>query len=225
MMTSVKNDISAGLCLILLAFLLCLVHLNSRDQELAGRISEKVLRFHVIADSNQTEDQSLKLEVRSLLLNEIANGLAESQGCETASKEQAASYVNLHKAQLEQAANEFIRSRGFSYETQIQVGVSHFPTKIYGDMLFPAGDYDAVRVILGKGKGRNWWCVLYPSLCFVSDTAAVVPDSSKKELAGLLAEEDYESLFAVHPDIQLSFRLPEWWDSFSSNFAPQTPRP
>lgn len=225
MMKSVKNDILLGLSLILLAFLLCLVHLNDRDQNLARRISEKVLRFHVIADSNRKEDQSLKLEVRSFLLNKIADDLAENQNSESASKEQIVSYVNLHKEQLELAASEFIRSRGFSYDAQVQVGVSHFPTKVYGDMLFPAGDYDSVRVILGKGKGRNWWCVLYPSLCFVSDTAAVVPDSSKKELAGLLAEEDYESLFAVHPDIRLSLRLTEWWESVSSNFDPQTLHP
>ena len=209
MIRTIKNDIFAGGILILLAFTLSLVHLGSPDLKLAGRLRKQVLRFHVIADSNQKTDQDLKLEVRSFLLDRISQDLAEESGS-SRSKESTASYVRLHKNELEQDANEFIRNKGFSYEAEIEVGVSHFPTKTYGDMLFPAGDYDAVRVVLGKGKGRNWWCVLYPSLCFVSDTAAVVPDSSKQELACVLDEKDYQSLFLTHPDIQFTSRLAQW---------------
>ena len=189
MMTrTIKNDIFAGGILILLALILSLVQFSSPDLKLAGRLRKQVLRFHVIADSNQKTDQDLKLEVRSFLLDRISQGLAEESG-NYGSKEKTASYVRLHKDELEQDTNKFIHDKGFSYEVEIEVGVSHFPTKTYGDMLFPAGDYDAVRVILGKGKGRNWWCVLYPSLCFVSDTAAVVPDSSKQELACVLGQK------------------------------------
>ena len=203
------KNMKIGAVFFLAALTLWLVQLSGRDKALAGRIRENVLRFHVIGDSNRREDQELKLQVRSLLLKEIEKG---TDG-QASSKEALTSYINLHKSELEKAADDFIHSRGFDYESSIEVGVSHFPTKSYGDMLFPAGDYDAVRVILGTGKGRNWWCVLYPSLCFVSDTAAVVPDSSKAQLAGMLAEEDYSSLFASHPDIQISFRLSEWWNS------------
>lgn len=203
------KDMKIGAIFLLAALTLWLVQLSGRDQELAGRIRENVLRFHVVGDSNRPEDQSLKLQVRSLLLKKIENGVDG----DSSSKESLTSYINIHKSELEKAANDFIRSQGFDYVSSIEVGVSHFPTKFYGDMLFPAGDYDAVRVILGRGKGRNWWCVLYPSLCFVSDTAAVVPDSSKDRLAGMLTEEDYSSLFLSHPDIQISFRLSEWWDS------------
>ncbi|MGI5946814.1 MAG: stage II sporulation protein R [Lachnospiraceae bacterium] len=218
MMTrTVKNDIFAGGILILLAFILSLVQLGSPDLKLAGRLRKQVLRFHVIADSNQKTDQDLKLEVRSFLLDKISQGLAEESSSK--SKEETADYVRLHKEELEQDTNEFIHDKGFSYEAEIEVGVSHFPTKTYGDMLFPAGDYDAVRVILGKGKGRNWWCVLYPSLCFVNDTAAVVPDSSKQELACVLGEEDYQSLFLAHPDIQFTSRLAQWAKRLSDHLS------
>ena len=101
MIRTVKNDIFAGGILILLAFTLSLVHLGSPDLKLAGRLRKQVLRFHVIADSNQKTDQDLKLEVRSR------------------SKESTASYVRLHKNELEQDANEFIRNKGFSYEAVI----------------------------------------------------------------------------------------------------------
>ncbi|MFR1833924.1 MAG: stage II sporulation protein R [Lachnospiraceae bacterium] len=212
---TIKNNLLAGGALILLAFVLNLAQLSAQDFNLSQRIREQVLRFHVIANSNCRDDQDLKLEVRSFLLDKIALGLSEESGGAGSSKEQTASYVYLHKEELERAADDFIRSRGFSYSTNIELGVSHFPSKVYGDMLFPAGDYDAVRVILGKGKGRNWWCVLYPSLCFVSDTAAVVPDSSKEQLAGVLTEEDYQSLFLTHPDIQFTSRLAQWWETIT----------
>lgn len=208
MIRTIKNDIFAGGILILLAFTLSLVHLGSPDLKLAGRLRKQVLRFHVIADSNQKTDQDLKLEVRSFLLDRISQGLAEESGS-SRSKESTASYVRLHKNELEQDANEFIRNNGFSYEAEIEVGVSHFPTKTYGDMLFPAGDYDAVRVVLGKGKGRNWWCVLYPSLCLTDSSAKTVPESSKKELAEHMAPDDYETIFNEPPKVEIRFRLLE----------------
>mgnify|MGYP003374628704 CR=1 FL=1 len=158
MIRTIKNDIFAGGILILLAFTLSLVHLGSPDLKLAGRLRKQVLRFHVIADSNQKTDQDLKLEVRSFLLDRISQGLAEESGS-SRSKESTASYVRLHKNELEQDANEFIRNNGFSYEAEIEVGVSHFPTKTYGDMLFPAGDYDAVRVV---GQRKRTQLVVRP---------------------------------------------------------------
>ena len=191
---------------------------RAEHEALAAEIAPGILRFHILANSNSREDQDLKLEVRSFLLDRISQGLAEESG-NYGSKEKTASYVRLHKDELEQDTNKFIHDKGFSYEAEIEVGVSHFPTKTYGDMLFPAGDYDAVRVILGKGKGRNWWCVLYPSLCFVSDTAAVVPDSSKQELACVLGEEDYQSLFLEHPDIQFTSRLAQWAKRLSGHLS------
>ena len=197
MIRTVKNDIFAGGILILLAFTLSLVHLGSPDLKLAGRLRKQVLRFHVIADSNQKTDQDLKLEVRSFLLGRISQGLAEESGS-SRSKESTASYVRLHKNELEQDANEFIRNKGFSYEAEIEVGVSHFPTKTYGDMLFPAGDYDAVRVVLGKGKGRNWWCVLYPGLCFTNSYHTDIDET---------ASESYSLVFETAPRPELHLGL------------------
>ena len=197
MIRTIKNDIFAGGILILLAFTLSLVHLGSPDLKLAGRLRKQVLRFHVIADSNQKTDQDLKLEVRSFLLDRISQGLAEESGS-SRSKESTASYVRLHKNELEQDANEFIRNNGFSYEAEIEVGVSHFPTKTYGDMLFPAGDYDAVRVVLGKGKGRNWWCVLYPGLCFTNSYHTDIDET---------ASESYSLVFETAPRPELHLGL------------------
>lgn len=206
--------------LILTPFLLLASARTASQEAMAARIAPDILRFHVLAESNSSKDQSLKLGVRDILLHHIRNHAPQD-----ADKPQLACWIMQHEKSLTQTAENWLSSQGCPSPVTLTLTRDYFPRKTYGNASFPCGTYDAVRVTIGNGKGRNWWCVLYPSLCFVSDTAAVVPDSSKKELAGLLAEEDYESLFAVHPDIRLSLRLTEWWESVSSNFDPQTLHP
>ena len=104
------------------------------------------------------------------------------------------SYVTEHKEELEQTAESFMRSEGYAYPADIRIERCYFPTKVYGDVTFPCGDYDAVRVLLGSGQGNNWWCVLYPPLCFSQSSVCEVPDSSKQELKNLLTDNDYRDL-------------------------------
>lgn len=207
MRDSRRNSLAAAACL-LAGMMLWLVDLSAPDRALAERLKDQVLRFHVVADSNRKEDQELKLAVRSYLLEEICRGVEPD-----ASKEELLSYLESEGPVLTEKTDRFIQEQGFSYTARLEIGESRFPTKRYGDMVFPAGEYEAVKVVLGNGKGRNWWCVLYPSLCFVDTTQAVVPDPSKEQLQNLLSGEDYESLFSFHPDIQISFRLAEWWEA------------
>ena len=88
----------------------------------------------------------------------------------------------------------------------MEVTECYFPTKTYGDMVFPCGTYDAVRVEIGKGKGHNWWCVLYPPLCFVDSTYAVVPDSSREILRESLDAADYQALLKKQPEVYIRIR-------------------
>ena len=110
------------------------------------------------------------------------------------SKDELISYVTEHKEELEQTAESFMRSEGYAYPADIRIERCYFPTKVYGDVTFPCGDYDAVRVLLGSGQGNNWWCVLYPPLCFSQSSVCEVPDSSKQELKNLLTDNDYRDL-------------------------------
>ena len=202
-----RNGLAAGICFVI-ALILWLAGLAADDEALASRLGRQVLRFHVIADSNDPNAQSLKLSVRSFLLDRIYEDVGES-----ASKEEILDYLAGSEESLIKETNEFIRLHGGTYEASLEIRESYFPTKVYGDMVFPAGNYESVKVILGQGKGRNWWCVLYPSLCFVSDTQAVVPEASKQQLKNVLTEDDFQSLLSAHPKIRFSFRLEEWWDS------------
>lgn len=162
---------------------------REKEERVAEALAPQVLRFHVLADSDASEDQALKLQVRDLLLNEIRRSVPGRSD-----KAQIQRYIEDHESELEQAANTFIKEQGFSCTADIRLEQAYFPTRVYGDLTFPCGVYDAVRVVLGSGKGHNWWCVLYPSLCFTSESFAVMPPESEEELSGLLDESLFEEL-------------------------------
>ena len=97
-------------------------------------------------------------------------------------------------------AEQEIQKQGYTYPVSVNLEKCYFPMKTYGDCTFPAGTYEALRVCIGKAKGRNWWCVLYPSLCFADSVNVIVPDEKKQELKNILTEEEYESLFDWRED-------------------------
>lgn len=221
-----KWYICLSMLLALMVFLTAMNGLRRKEEALASRIAPKVLRFHVLANSDSPEDQALKLEVKDLLLDTIRRGLesetAEHTGQDAGdpypdgagteagdaglTKDRTASYILEHKAFLEQTAEAYMKGRGYSYGADVRLERCLFPEKTYGDMTFPAGTYDAVRVLLGEGKGKNFWCVLYPSLCYVDSTHAVVPEDSRDQLKALLPEDDFSALMrARHPS---ALRLP-----------------
>ncbi|WP_349673585.1 stage II sporulation protein R [Lacrimispora sp.] len=184
-----KRDLFLCITCLLIAFLLTLANDRSSDEALAARIAPEILRFHVLANSNSTEDQNLKLKVRTMLLNSIYEDLGEN-----ASLEDTKTYIRSHESILEKKAETYMKNLGYDYPAHMELTDCYFPTKTYGDMVFPCGTYEAVRVKIGEGKGRNWWCVLYPPLCFTDSSYAVVPDTSKEILRHSIDESDYLKL-------------------------------
>lgn len=219
-----KFCLSATLWLIV--FLLVMSGMRRKEEALAARIAPEILRFHVLANSDSPEDQALKLEVKDLLLKEIQDGLDRMASGQTASSQTASDqtvsgqtisgqtasgepvskelfcrYIKENSGSLKETAEAYMEARGFSYQADIRLERCEFPEKTYGDMTFPAGTYDAVRVLIGDGAGKNFWCVLYPSLCYLDSTHAVVPDSSKAQLMAVLPEDDFAALVkARHPE-------------------------
>jgi len=219
--------------LILTAFLLAMSGIRRNEEALASRIAPKILRFHVLANSDTPEDQALKLEVKDYLLNNIREELSAdahiSLDSDPIGRDMLLSYITDHQHTLERGTEQFMAQRGFSYPAKIYLETCEFPQKTYGDMTFPAGTYEAVRVVLGNGEGQNFWCVLYPSLCYIDSTYAVVPDSSKNLLQALVSEDDFYALmkarqftFINHekkseqdpllPQIKIRFKLTEIFD-------------
>ena len=196
-----RRDLFLCLTCLLLAFLFTMAGQRQRDEAMAALIAPEILRFHVLANSDSDEDQQLKLRVRTLLLDSIYEKLGEN-----ASLDDTKEYVLANKDSLEQEAEDYMKAEGYDYPAHMEVTECYFPSKTYGDMVFPCGTYDAVRVEIGKGKGHNWWCVLYPPLCFVDSTYAVVPDSSREILRESLDAADYQALLKKQPEVHIRIR-------------------
>ncbi|GLC83206.1 stage II sporulation protein R [Lacrimispora brassicae] len=199
-----RRDLFLCITCFLIAFLLTLSGGRREEEALAARIAPEILRFHVLANSDSSQDQALKLKVRTMLLNSIYEELGEK-----ASLEDTKSYVRSHKDSLEKKAEHYMKKLGYDYPAHMELTNCYFPTKTYGDMVFPCGNYEAVRVKIGEGKGRNWWCVLYPPLCFTDSSYAVVPDTSKEILKSSMDESDYKRINRESPKIHIRFKLAE----------------
>lgn len=149
-------------------------------------ISDSVFRLHVIANSDSDTDQNLKYIVRDHLLKYMNTLCANCT-----SKEEAITIANQHIENFKEIALETIKNEGFHYSVNVSIGNFAFPTKHYGDISLPAGDYDALKVEIGEAKGQNWWCVMFPPLCFVDASSGVVPEESKEELENSLTDEEF----------------------------------
>lgn len=139
-------------------------------------IKDKLIRFHVIANSDTDEDQNLKLKVRDKVVEALSEKLSNVNSLEEAENvlEENIDYVN-------EIAKEVIEENNYTYEVTTMLSYENFPDKVYGDCVFPQGNYEAFRVIIGEGKGQNWWCVMFPSLCFVNESKNSVDSSDLKE--------------------------------------------
>jgi stage II sporulation protein R len=148
---------------VLAAILLLLVGLLPVHGE--EEIYNKVVRLHVLANSNSEEDQAVKLEVRDAIL-EVTVPLL--QDCQT--REEAVFRLEENRTLLTDTAQSVLRARGFEDSVHIEMGLENYPTRTYDSLCFPAGEYISMRVSLGKGEGQNWWCCLFPPLCLGAAT-------------------------------------------------------
>lgn len=156
------------------------------------QIAKEVLRFHVIANSDSEDDQKLKLKVKEAVLETVRPMLKEA-----GSKQAAEKIIQRNIEEIEAAADKVICEEGYKYRSKGVLGKTTFPVKKYGDMVFPAGEYDAFRILLGDGEGKNWWCVMFPTLCYVDETYDVITEENKEEFREILTEEQYASLLTA----------------------------
>lgn len=135
-------------------------------QDMRGvSLSDDVLRLHVIANSDNPGDQQLKLKVKDEVVNLMRQTLTDVGNADEA-RQIAVREIPV----IRENAAKIIAGEGYDYPVNIEVGQYTFPTKSYGNLVFPGGEYQAVRVIIGEGQGKNWWCVLFPPLCMVSSS-------------------------------------------------------
>lgn len=156
---------------------------------LQNHLAENILRLHVVADSDSAQDQALKLKVRDEIINCLRETIKNA-----GSPAQAEELITPQIPRLTEIAQDTLARSGNDSPVRITIEDRQFPVKTYGDLTFPAGTYRALCIDIGTAQGQNWWCVLFPSLCFVDETTATVPEESKKKLRERLSEEEYRAL-------------------------------
>jgi stage II sporulation protein R len=225
-----KHLIRLGVILILSVSIfatLALLPVSEGDSGEARQLQEGVVRFHVIAKSDQTVDQELKLDVRDAVLDYLRpslEGVEDQQG--------AAAVIQDKLPEIEQVAVKTLRSQGCSDPVEAYFGIFDFPVRVYGPLTFPEGKYQSLRIVLGEGEGKNWWCCLFPPLCYVDLTSSAqelekravnsdgaqleLEDEKKAELEK--PEEQQKSVLLIdsvsesEENLRLTTKIGEWLD-------------
>lgn len=150
-------------------------------------ISSKLIRFHVIANSDNEKDQALKLKVRDHVLEYIQPLLKDS-----ASIQESREILKREDAEILQIATQVIADNGYNYSVESTLDKEYFPIKTYGNITLPQGEYEAYRIIIGTGEGQNWWCVMFPPICFVDITRGEVAyEETEKQMKRVLDDEEF----------------------------------
>lgn len=162
-------------------------------------IASQVVRFHVLANSDRVEDQEVKMQVKEQLLDRVGDLLVSADSLKDTKE-----ILKRNTEYLRQEAENCLREAGSDDEVSVSYETDYFPVKNYGDYTFPAGDYEALRVKIGKAQGHNWWCMLYPSLCF-KDALNPVLEEEDEKLGKVLSDEAYDVILKKE-DVQFTFR-------------------
>lgn len=178
-------------------------------------LSTSLIRFHVLANSDSEEDQALKLKVRDAVLSYCQQDLQK-----VSSLGDARAYLQEHTADLQRVAEDTMLKEGYAYTASVSLTMDAFPTKRYGNIALPAGYYQALRIELGEASGHNWWCVMFPPICYSLDEEEL-PEDMETALEENLDEETNGLLHYEEENagIQLRFKVVEWWNELEQYFT------
>ena len=168
------------------------------------RLYDSTFRLHILANSDSPEDQALKYELRDYILTDLGSIFTAAE-----TKEDAMALAERNLPYIEFLSDEFLRSKGSEYTVKCSVENTEFPTRVYGDVTLPAGNYDALRVVIGEGEGKNWWCVLFPDVCIkaASVPASKVPTRSFYEARKAADRMTADSIKAERGEVEYRFAL------------------
>lgn len=167
-------------------------------------IASKILRFHVLANSDSAEDQAVKEKVRDAVGTYLQPLLTEAD-----SLEETKEIVNEHLTEVIEISEQTLQANGYGYPVQASVIETSFPEKTYGSYTFPKGEYEALQIVIGDGAGQNWWCVLYPNMCFKGSVFEVVEEEAGEALREVLSPWEYADVFDSG-EVELRFKFLEF---------------
>lgn len=200
------KKILTGLTLFILFVLFFLCIFQNYTNAVSNDLANSFFRLHILANSDSNEDQELKLKVRDKIIEYMNNQ-------NFTSKEMAIDYVNNNVEKLIEIATNTIKENGYDYSVNIEIGNFYFPTKYYGNVSLPAGMYDGIKIEIGNAQGQNWWCSLFPPLCFVDISSGIVEDEDLNSLEENLNEEEFTLITSTDETIKFKFKLIEFMNS------------
>lgn len=209
-----KSKLKFIFVLVILIFIYIFLLSINYTQAISSNLSDSVFRLHIIANSDSIDDQNLKLKVRDNIIDYM-NTLTEN----ATNKDEVISIVTNNLNKFKEIALNTIKDNGYNYDINIEIGNFYFPTKSYGDISFPSGNYDALKIEIGNAIGQNWWCVLFPHLCFVNSTTGIVSEDSKNILKENMDTESYELINEGNSNetdtsnIKIKFKIVEFFNN------------
>lgn len=176
-------------------------------------ISSSLLRLHIVANSDSNDDQSVKLAVRDAITEQFGQKLLAAGDIQKAKE-----LTGQELASIKNTAEEILRENGFDYGASASVQRLHFPTRKYDNITLPSGEYDALRIVLGSGGGQNWWCVMYPPLCFSASSGGYADENAKNALKSSLTADEYSIVTeSGQIPVKIKFKLLEIFDFISNS--------
>lgn len=183
------------------------------------KVKNSLIRFHVIANSDNDKDQKLKLKVRDAVLDYLYPTLNKSQ-----SIDETRNIIKNNMNNVKVMAEDIIKKNNYNYSVKVMLSRENFPEKAYGNIILPQGNYEAFRIIIGSGQGHNWWCVMFPPLCFVDESKAVVEYDKTKEKIETAEDDNKENYINTrdnkgkeesHKKIEYKFKILEIFERLS----------
>ena len=167
-------------------------------------LENSIFRLHILANSDSEKDQALKLKVRDGIIQYI-----EEINKNSTTKSETIKNIKEHIEDIKLKSKQILLENNSNYDVSVEIGNFYFPTKYYGNISLPAGDYDALRIKIGKAEGQNWWCSLFPPLCFVDISAGYISKEDSKILKENLTDEEFMLISSNSPDVKLKFKILE----------------
>jgi len=185
-----KCVLRAVFCGFIICFVTSMTNFDAQSKEIAN----EVFRLHILANSDSNEDQALKLAVR----DEIQK-FCENIDKTAKTKEEAEKIIKQRLPEIIEIASREVHKRGFSYPVKGEIVNMYFTNRVYDSITLPAGNYDAVRITIGNGKGHNWWCVMFPPICIsAAENSAQISDVLNCEQTKLVTDQKYEYKFKIY---------------------------
>mgnify|MGYP001081421189 CR=1 FL=1 len=199
MFIKIRNKKSIVLIVLILVVISAVVVGEAIDYKRS--FQDKLIRFHVIANSDAPFDQALKLKIRDRIFYEMNDKF------NTKNIDEARVIIKDNIDYIERIALDEVNTNGYNYSVNVALEEHDFPTKNYGSITLPAGNYEALRIVIGDGEGKNWWCVLFPPLCFVDVEHGLTDEATKEKMQTVLTEEEFELINTAANDGKMPVKV------------------